>query len=173
MRLPGRIFFWGGERGKMRKVAVLVDYENMILASVPAGQVIDFDSLMRSIRDEIGVVKVAMAFLPLGAFLSDQTIRNLDEVGIDCVACPRYDVAGTGKEKDKVDSRMIALAKKLFDEHSDVTDIAIISNDGDFTPLVTFFQHRGKTVTLFGLGEISGALKRVVDIVRIAPVKNS
>jgi len=155
----------------MKKVAVLVDYENIAFSKISEGKVVDFPALIETIRGEIGVVKVALAFLPIGVSLSDDTIRELDKAGIDCVVCPRYDTS-SGKEKDRVDSRMIALAKKLFDEHSDVTDIALVSNDGDFTPLATFFKQRGKFVTLFGIGKISGALRQVVNLTRGVPVRD-
>ncbi len=111
---------------------------------------------------KIGIVKVGLIFIPLHLVKEDR-LEEFDSAGFDCIVCPKKTIYE--KEKDSVDSRMIALSKKLFDEHSDITDIVIVSNDGDFTPLVTFFKHRGKRITLFGLGKISTSLKKSVDAV--------
>jgi uncharacterized LabA/DUF88 family protein len=116
------------------------------------------------------VVKAAIMFSPLH-LITEERLEEFDSAGFDCVVCPKRIVYE--KEKDRVDSRMIAFAKKLFDEHSDVTDIVIVSNDGDFTPLVTFFKHRGKRVVLFGLGEISMVLKKSVDVIYEIPIKRT
>lgn len=126
--------------------------------------------LIKECLDKVGVVKAAIMFAPLH-LITEERLEEFDSAGFDCVVCPKRIVYE--KEKDRVDSRMISLAKKLFDEHSDVTDIVIVSNDGDFTPLVTFFKHRKKMVVLFGLGEISKVLKMSVDFVYEIPVKRT
>ena len=155
-------------KGNIRKVVVLVDYENASESATLSGCILDLKQLIKECVERIGVVKVALVFAPL-YLVTEEKIEEFDTAGFDCIACPKRTVYG--KEKDRVDSRMISIAKKLFDEHSDVTDIVIVSNDGDFTPLVTFFKHRGKRVTLFGLGDISNTLKKVVDIIYPIPVK--
>ncbi len=118
----------------------------------------------------IGIVKEAFVFAPL-YIITEDVLKEFDFAGFDCIVCPSHTIYN--KEKDRVDSRMISIAKRLFDEHSDITDVVIVSNDGDFIPLVTFFKHRGKRVTLFGLGDISNVLKSVVDKIYKLPTKKT
>lgn len=153
---------------KIRKAAILIDYENVLEAVTRLGKLIDLKALVAAVIERVGVVKVALAFAP-PHLVTDAHLEMFDVAGFDCCVYPRKTVYG--KEKDRVDSRMIALSQKLFDEHSDVTDIIIVSNDGDFTPLATFFRHRGKRVVLFGLGDISLALRKAVDVIYEVPTK--
>jgi uncharacterized protein (TIGR00288 family) len=150
-----------------RKAAILVDYENIANGAVSLGKIFDLKALINMCLENFGIIKVAIVFVPV--HLAEQNLDNFDDAGFDCVVCPRRVIHE--KDKDSVDSRMIQMSEKLFDENSDITDIVIVSNDGDFIPLVNFFKQRGKKVSLFGLGEISVALEKVVDIVYEAPTK--
>ena len=152
----------------MRKAAILVDYENVAMSASANGKIVDLKEMIKLSLERVGIVKVALVFVPR-YLATDENLKEFDAAGFDCISYPKQMVHE--KEKDLVDSRMIALSKKLFDEHSDVTDIIIVSNDGDFTPLVTFFKHRGKHVVLFGLGDVSSILKKAVDITYEVPTK--
>jgi hypothetical protein len=154
-----------------RKVILLLDYLNVSLAVVMDKKILDLEGLIRMAVDEIGEVVAAIAFLPIN--VSEEQIQNLDKYGFFCVFCPRQIGIDYIKERDRVDSRMINFAIKVFGNCDSVTDIVILSNDGDFIPLCNFFKQKGVEVHVWGTEQASKNLRSLAgENFRIVPQIN-
>ena len=100
-----------------------------------------------------GPIEVMFAFLPAYPNLMDR-VRELYEHNIQSQLCPKFPGTVGAKDKDKVDYVMERMIR-VFADHPAITNFVIVSNDGDFSQLVSFLQDRGKKVFLFKYGKVS------------------
>lgn len=131
---------------KEKRFAILIDYENL-RKNVSQIKLLDFSWLFDPILAE-GKIVGGYVFFPehYGNNMPVKTLSNIHR--LFCVVCPK-DIGNNGefKDKDVVDSRMDELGRFLV-EHSDITDLVIVSGDADFQGLVQFARWQQKEVKL-------------------------
>ena len=129
---------------QQRKFAILIDYENLKMNVHPT-KLLDFSWLFDPILSQ-GKIVGGYVFFPehYGTNMPIKTLSNIHR--LFCVACPK-DIKNNGvvKDKDIVDSRMDELGRFLV-EHSDITDLVVVSGDADFQGLIQFAHWQQKTV---------------------------
>jgi len=158
--------WFGKRRTEEKKIAILVDYENISQFAAEQGKIIDLDAISRHCLETLGMIEFAFLFVPIH-LVSYQLPNHLPDQGFYPVACK----SRNGKEKDRVDTIMTEVGMKLV-EHSDIDILVIVSHDGDFVRLANFAKfHKKKTVVLADDEKISYLLKQVVDIIYPLPVK--
>lgn len=141
---------------------VLVDLENLEMEAQEKLAVLDWELFRKECLRLGGPIKVGFVFIP-AYYNQIAVVRQICEQGFYPILCWKARREPGVKDKDKADYMINNLARELFGNNPDVAHVFIASNDGDFAPLVTFFRNRGRQVTVFGLGNISQALKEVVD----------
>ncbi len=138
-----------------RKFAILIDYENLV-KSVSPTRLMDFSWLLDPII-KAGEIIFAAAFIPefYGTAPPVKTLSNIHR--FFPVFCPKKSGSmEKDKDIDSVDVRMDEFGRFLAD-HSDITDLVIVSGDGDFHGLAVFAGWRGKKVKIVSTHEaISG-----------------
>ncbi|MDO8492437.1 MAG: NYN domain-containing protein [bacterium] len=141
---------------------IICDYENISSAVTKDARYIEWAKIKEfcQIEREIRVIQGAYVFLPAYGHSMIEIARECYNFGYLPLVCPKLPGDIGTKDKDTVDSIMISLAKDQVVDDERVTDLVIISNDGDFSRLVTSFQDRAKRVTLLGYGKISLALRQ-------------
>lgn len=154
---------------KERKIILLVDYVNIEQNIVSLGKIIDLKKLLEEII-ATGIVKDAFIFIPQ-QYANDENIVHFYNVGYKTIVCPKYFVEM--KQKDRVDIIMTDFAERCFDENSDISDLAIVTHDSDFIPLANFMKQRGKNIILYGIKDISVALRQVVNEIKLLPLKDT
>lgn len=154
-----------------RRVVILLDYENLSIAITSRSLLLDVKELISFCVKNIGTVLASFVFLPVSPNIID-TVREYHGAGFFTVVCPKLQGEPPLKEKDLVDSIMIDFAKRMLDENHEVTDVVILTHDGDFVPLVNFLRARGKIVSLgvFEKEKISRELQRLVGFKSIFEV---
>jgi len=105
----------------------------------------DFSWLLNPIIAK-GKILLAVAFVT-NSEAGLPPIMQLSRQGFYPVLCPRQLGVVATKDADTVDAKLDAFAKVLI-EHSDATDVILITGDADFQPLVTFARFNQKTVTV-------------------------
>jgi len=160
--------FGKSESEKKNRLAILIDYENVSREAALDGKVLDFDKLLEECL-EVGSIDFAFVFVP-AHLVSYRLPEYIYNKGFYIVSCPSaYNGKGL-KEKDKVDTIMTEIGRKLI-ERSDLTHIVIVSHDGDFVRLANDAKlHRKRVVAIAG-ESISFLLKKVVDIIYPLPLK--
>lgn len=148
-------------RRAQRKVVILLDYENISIEVTSQSKLLDLRGTIDFCVKNIGPVIASFAFVPVSAHIKD-VVKWCYEAGFFPVLCPKIQNEKVVKDKDKTDSIMIDFAERMLDENHEVTDVAILTHDGDFVPLVNFLRSRGKHVLLGTLGKISQDLRSIV-----------
>ncbi len=146
---------------------ILVDYMNVQMKAVDSGQIVDLKELTEMCL-KTGIIKDKFIFAPL-QYINDDNLLKFHNLGYKTIVCPRH--TESIKDKDRVDWVMKDFAERCFDENSDITDIVIVTHDGDFNSLANFMKDRGKKVILFGIKEISPVLIQVVDKLKDCPLR--
>lgn len=129
-----------------KRFAILIDYENL-KKHVNTAKLLDFSWLFDPILAK-GKIVGGYVFFPehYGNNMPVKTLSNIHR--LFCVVCPKnLDSDGAFKDRDIVDSRMDELGRFLV-EHSDITDLVIVSGDADFQGLVQFARWQQKEVKL-------------------------
>lgn len=144
-----------------REVLILVDYENLAIATAEARRIVDWKGLKAMCLKEFGRIRGTFVFLPPVSNLPELS-KMFTELRFLIIVCPKVGHAGWEKEKDTVDFIMTTSAIEIFGQDRSLTDVIIVSNDGDFSHLATFFSDHGKRVAVFGYGKTSQALKGAV-----------
>jgi uncharacterized LabA/DUF88 family protein len=157
-----------GKGKKENRLAIFIDYENIAREAALSGKILDFDKLLEECL-EVGSIDFAFVFVP-AHLVSYRLPEYIYNKGFYIVSCPSaYNGKGL-KEKDRVDTIMTEIGRKLI-ERSDLTHIVIVSHDGDFVRLANDAKlHRKRVVAIAG-ESISFLLKKVVDIIYPLPLK--
>jgi len=158
-------------RKKKRLFAVFFDYKNISDGfEQNGGELGDIYPLLKSILEQ-GEIIFAFVFVP-DHFISKSPVRQLSyKYRFHVVACPRQIYGVVAKDKDSVDAMMDSLARRYI-EHSNITDVAIFSGDGDFTELATYAFWRKKKVTVVGVRNSTNgrfmemAKEEIIDLVQ-------
>ncbi|MFC1756900.1 NYN domain-containing protein [Patescibacteria group bacterium] len=160
---------------RTRKVMVLVDYDNINISASEEGKIIDLKAIIEKCL-EFGTIEFAFLFASQRNFensMGSRTDLPMDahNNGFIPVVCPGTIVQdGELKQKDKVDSIMINLARKYL-QTSLIDSVVIVSHDEDFLPLANDFRFKRKQVIVMA-GEKSYFLKQAVDFHVVLPMKN-
>lgn len=139
-----------------KRFAILMDFENLE-KNIDRTKLYDFSWLLNPILEQ-GKISCAYVFIP-DHYGSNPPIRTLSNIHrFFCVFCPKETGAVDKKDKDSVDTRMDELGRFLV-EHSDITDLVIVSGDADFQGLIEFARWQQKRVKVVSAHEaISGRL---------------
>ncbi len=137
-----------------KRFAVLMDFENLE-KNIDQTKLRDFSWLFNPILEQ-GKISCAYVFIP-DHYGSNPPVRTLSNIyRFFCIFCPKK--SGILKDADSVDSRMDELGRFLV-EHSDITDLVIVSGDADFQGLIEFARWQQKRVKVVSAHEaISGRL---------------
>lgn len=137
---------------KNKQYAVFFDYKNILDGFKGNGEELKEDGiypLLKLILEQ-GEIIFGFVFVP-EHLVRDARVSLLSyKYRFSVIACPREYEGVIAKDKDSVDTMMDSLAKRFL-EHSDITDVAIFSGDGDFAELVTYAFWRKKRVTVLGV----------------------
>lgn len=147
------------------RLGVFLDYENISKEAALENKSIDFEALRKELL-KIGHIAFAFIFIP-EHLVTYSLPRYVYDKGFYVVACPG---SGNGKEKDRVDTNMTEMGIRLI-EHSDITDLVIVSRDSDFVRLANYARFHGKKVIVFAGKKVSFILKEVADEIFPIPVK--
>jgi hypothetical protein len=159
-----------------RSFLVFIDYENLrrglnMGPTERLKKLFNLSWLLDPILKK-GKVLLVFVFVPENAPLA-----QLSRQGFFPIPCPRQFGGVVTKDKDTVDARMENLARVLI-EHTDATDVLIISGDADFQPLVAFARFQQKRVTVASTREaLSGRFLEMekageIEVELIDPDKN-
>lgn len=154
------------KKKKEKKLIIIVDYMNVNMKAAELGKIIDLKKLLKECL-EIGIVKDAFIGIP-SQYVTEENIARFYNAGFKPLVAPKY--TSNMKDKDRVDTILTDFAQRNFDENSDVTDIVIVTHDGDFILLSNFMKQRKKNVILYGIENISNALIQVVDELKMLPL---
>lgn len=137
-----------------KRFAILMDFENLE-KNIDRAKLSDFSWLFNPILEQ-GKIFSAFVFIP-DHYGSNPPVRVLSNIHrFFCVFCPKK--SGLLKDADSVDSRMDELGRFLV-EHSDITDLIIVSGDADFQGLIEFARWQQKRVKVVSAHEaISGRI---------------
>lgn len=141
-----------------RRFAIFIDYRNLekgLEAQNRQERLSDFSWLTGPVLAE-GKIIFAFVFIP-EHYLSRAPIMQLAyRHRFQIVVCPRQIGTLTTKDADSVDEKIRALAEPIV-EHSDITDIVIVSGDADFEPLAVTSVWRQKRVKIVSASDaVSG-----------------
>lgn len=127
-----------------RTFAVFMDYKNLESNLKNADKFRDFSWLLDPILEQ-GKIIFAFVFIPDHYFTRApiQQLSNLHRFQV--IACPRQIGGAITKDADTVDAKIDELAWPII-EHSNVTDLVIISGDADFKRLANLARWRQKNV---------------------------
>lgn len=145
--LISKITAWGQ---KKRLFAILVDYRNLekSLPSPAHAEILkDFFWLETEINKH-GKIAFAMIFIPEYFRELPPPLNQLSNVyRYQLVICLRQKAEGgvTTKDVDTVDWKIDSFTRELI-EHSDVTDVVVVSGDADFNDLVVTARRHQKSV---------------------------
>ncbi len=154
------------EKKKEKKIIIIVDYMNVNMKAAELGKIVDLKKLKEECL-EIGIVKDSFIGIP-SQYVTEENITRFYNAGFKPLVAPKYTI--DMKDKDRVDSILTDFAERNFDENSDITDIVVVTHDGDFIPLANFMKDRKKNVILYGIQDISNALIQVVDELKLLPL---
>ncbi len=153
-RVTGIIFLidrWPGtepdivKQNRERRYAVFMDYLNLE-RNLGTQRFDDFSWLIDPIRKE-GIIIFGWVFIPQ-SYIGNPAIHQLSNIhSFDPILCTQQMQGVVTKDKDRVDAKMDSLARRLID-HSDITDIVIISGDADFQDLANYARWRNKEVKI-------------------------
>ncbi len=137
-----------------RRFAILMDFENLE-KNIDRAKLRDFSWLLNPILEQ-GKIFCACVFIP-DHYGSNPPVWVLSNIHrFFCVFCPKR--SGTMKDADSVDNRMDEFGRFLV-EHSDITDLVIVSGDADFQGLIEFARWQQKRVKVVSAHEaISGRI---------------
>ena len=133
------------------RIAILIDWDNLHIGVEPA-MLKDFGWLMNPLLQEGCSIVMAMVFYPqtndkgFAVPVPLQTLSNVYD--FMCVCCPRKYAGGSLiKSVDRVDHKM-EMWGSFFVQHTDITDIVIVSGDGDFRTLANVALRYRKRVRI-------------------------
>lgn len=149
-----------------RRIIVLMDYENIAINAIKSGLVVDFKKLRDEIK-QIGRIDFAFVVVPDQNFYA-LPMADMHNLGFDIIVCPKRKL-DSQKLEDAVDMSIIRIGW-TFLRYEEITDVVVISNDFHMIELVREAEKQGKEVHLFGLDQISSALKSILDPVKIHKV---
>ncbi len=137
-----------------KRFAILMDFENLE-KNIDRTKLHDFSWLLNPILEQ-GKISCAYVFIP-DHYGSNPPVRTLSNIHrFFCVFCPKK--SGILKDADSVDNRMDELGRFLV-EHSDITDLVVVSGDADFQGLIEFARWKQKRVKVVSAHEaISGRI---------------
>lgn len=144
-----------------KRFAILIDYANLELGiKDPVERLRDFSWLLDPILKD-GKIVFAFVFLPEQMSSRQPIMQLFHRHGFSPILCPRQIDGAITKDKDTVDARMIDIGMALI-EHSDITNLVVVSGDADFQRLVTFAVWGQKKVTVISAGQsLSRALEEM------------
>lgn len=162
IKISGERYF-PKKRESERTFAIFMDYKNLE-DNLPNSfeKLRDFSWLLDPIL-KVGKIIFAFVFIP-DHYLTKAPVQQLaNKHQFSVIACPRQVSGIVTKNADTVDTIMSNLAKGLV-EHSDITDIVVISGDADFKQLVNFAIWQQKKVKVISATDaISGHYLRIED----------
>ncbi|MDO8495590.1 MAG: NYN domain-containing protein [bacterium] len=142
---------------KQRTFAIFMDYRNLELHLKKGSRerLENFSWLLDPILQE-GKIVFAFVFIPTH-YIALAPIMQLSHIHhFFPVVCPRQVAGAVTKDHDSVDNKLESLARDII-QHSDITDIVIISGDADFSGLATFAHWQQKKVRVISaLRALSG-----------------
>ena len=144
-----------------RRFVVLIDYKNLEDSiKNPGDRFRNFSWLLDPILEQ-GILIFGFVFIP-EHYSARPAINQLSSRHrFSPILCPRQFDGIISKDADTVDARMNALGKDLI-EHSDCTDLVIISGDRDFQELANFAIWRKKKIHVFSTPEaLSNAFRQI------------
>jgi hypothetical protein len=129
-----------------RTFAIFMDYKNLEDNLKNADRFRNFSWLLDPILAQ-GKIIFAFVFIPDHYFTRApiQQLSNLHRFQV--IACPRQIGGAITKDADTVDAKIDELAWPIV-EHTDVSDLIIISGDADFKRLANLARWRRKKVTV-------------------------
>ena len=127
-----------------KKFAIFFDYKNLEINLRDKDRFNDFSWLMDPLLKE-GKIIFAFVFIPDHYANRVPLIMLANKHRFQPILCPRELGKTTTKDKDTVDAKMEDLGKAIL-EHSDITDIIIVSGDSDFQELSVFAKWQQKSV---------------------------
>lgn len=146
------------EADQEERIAVFIDYKN-IEPAVVGGSVdtnLEFLTFLEKKVLAIGRIIFPFIFIP-EHYLSRAPVRRLiQNYGFLPIICIRKVEGVIQKDADTVDEMMKELTWKLID-HSDITQVIIMTGDRDFQSLSIFARQQGKKVTVFSTKEALSA----------------
>lgn len=146
-----------------RTFALFMDYRNLELGLPDSVRRFrDFSWLLNPILAQ-GKIVFAFVFIPdnYGARLPIHQLSN--KHSFIPVLCTRKTADPAAKDRDGVDAKMDSLARSLI-EHTDITDIVIVSGDADFQDLANFARYHQKGVTVVSAAQaISGRFLNMAE----------
>ncbi len=123
--------------------AVLVDVDNVVLGFKKEGLTVSFLKLKEYLRAALGIIGFCDAYV---SPRSDSIlVAALWDAGFDVIICPMG-----SKDKDAVDEKMRLRGLKYL-LTTGIRQVAVVSRDSDFRPLVSEAADRGKKVILVNL----------------------
>lgn len=127
-----------------KRFAIFFDYKNLESNLRDRDRFSDFSWLINPLLKE-GKIIFAFVFIPDHYANRVPLLLLANRHRFQPILCPREIGKATTKDKDTVDAKMEDLGKAII-EHSDVTDIVIVSGDGDFQELTVFARWQQKSV---------------------------
>ena len=145
-----------------RRFVILIDWNNLETGLRSGGIGFqNFNWLLGPILEH-GIVIFTFVFVPQLANTRLPVVQMANLYNFKIVQCPReFTSRGVSKDKDTVDATMIDLGISLI-EHSDCTDIVIVSGDGDFSRFAARAMCSQKRVHVFSTREaLSGDFRKL------------
>ncbi len=136
----------------IRRIALLLDYENIVLG-LPKQQRFKPKAILGRLLDS-GKVVIKRAYADWGRFEKDKV--KLHELGFDLLEIPRRGMTG----KNSADIRMVVDAMEILIIREHIDTFALVTGDSDFTPLVAKLRESDKHV--IGIGVKDSASKLLV-----------
>ncbi len=135
-----------------RRIALLLDYENIVLG-LPKNARFQPKAILGRLLDQ-GKVVIKRAYADWGRYEKDKV--KLHELGFDLLEIPRRAMTG----KNSADIRMVVDAMELMMVREHIDTFALITGDSDFTPLVAKLRESDKHV--IGIGVKDSASKLLI-----------
>lgn len=137
--------------GSSKRFAIFFDYKNLESHLRNRDRFLDFSWLTGPLLKE-GKIIFAFVFIPDHYANRVPLLLLANKHRFQPILCPREMGKSTTKDKDTVDAKMEDLGKALI-EHSDITDVVIVSGDGDFQELTVFARWQQKSVRVISATE--------------------
>jgi uncharacterized protein (TIGR00288 family) len=134
----------------VRRIAVLMDFENIVLG-LPQQSKFKPKAILGRVLDH-GKVIVKRAYADWGRYTKDKV--KLHELGFDLLDIPKRSMTG----KNSADIRMVVDAMDMVLTIPHIDTFALITGDSDFTPLVCKLREHDKHVIGIGVKDSSSKL---------------
>ncbi|MBI2676684.1 MAG: NYN domain-containing protein [Candidatus Yanofskybacteria bacterium] len=150
-------------KDKPRTFAIFLDYKNLEenIKKTARDKLENFSWLIEPILKE-GKIIFAFVFIPTH-YVGRAPVMQLSYLHhFIPVLCPRQTDGAVTKDADTVDAKIVTVAKGLI-QHSDITDVVIVSGDSDFSELANFAHWQQKRVwTVSAIGAVSGKFLKML-----------